>query len=73
MDHDDTELTAGGFFEVPSVDDVYRETKEVIQFDGPPKDIPPGRYAQFRVPAATLSEYATRPRNSNPTPEGAST
>ncbi|NMP24796.1 VOC family protein [Sulfobacillus harzensis] len=54
LDQDDGELTAGGIFEVPSVDDFYREKKHVLQFEGAPTDIPGGRYAQFRDPAGNV-------------------
>lgn len=54
LDQDDGELTPGGFFEVPSVDLFYDQKKDVLPFNGPPKDIPGGRYAQFRDPGGNV-------------------
>lgn len=51
LDQDDDGASAGGFFEVPSVDEFYREHKETVNFIVEPKDIPPGRYAIFQDPA----------------------
>lgn len=51
LDQDDVCSTPSGFFEVPSVDEFYREHCKGTHFIQEPTDIPPGRYAIFADPA----------------------
>ncbi|WP_421385325.1 VOC family protein [Bacillus salacetis] len=51
IEEDEKDLAAGGVFLVDSVDQFFKENKEVLTFVTEPVDIPPGRYAIFKDPA----------------------
>ena len=48
IENDEHDLGAGGVFLVESVDEFFREKKDVLTFVREPVDIPPGRYAIYK-------------------------
>lgn len=67
LDQDDGDQTPGGFFEVPSVDDLYDEKKDVRSM-GLRRLFRVDAMPSFVIRAETLSQFSIRPSNSNPPP-----
>jgi len=48
------ELSTGGIFLVDSVDEIYRDNKDTLEFIKGPVDVPPGRYAIYKDNSGNL-------------------
>lgn len=54
IEDDEQELSAGGVFLVNSVDGIYNENKDTLEFIKGPVDVPPGRYAIYKDNSGNL-------------------
>ena len=54
IENDEVGLTPGAVFLVDSVDEYYKEKKDILSFVKEPMDIPPGRYAIFQDNSGNL-------------------
>ncbi|RDW22114.1 VOC family protein [Oceanobacillus chungangensis] len=54
IEDDEQELSAGGIFLVDSVDEIYSDNKDTLEFIKGPVDVPPGRYAIYKDNSGNL-------------------
>lgn len=54
IEDDEQELSAGGIFLVDSVDKIYNDNKDTLEFIKEPVDVPPGRYAIYKDNSGNL-------------------